>query len=139
MGEACLSNGDVYTVLTNKAAKGRKGALVAMVRRVATDTVSEVLRKLPHRKRLAVRTVTTDLSSAMMLTARKAFPAARLINDRFHVQQLMVEAVDQLRIRHCWEVLEAENQAIKAHRQKKKEARNKEERDSIGRWEPEKM
>lgn len=41
LDETCLSNGDVYTILTNKAAKGRKGALVAMVRGVATDAVSE--------------------------------------------------------------------------------------------------
>ena len=32
LDETCLSNGDVYTILTNKAAKGRKGALVAIVR-----------------------------------------------------------------------------------------------------------
>lgn len=139
LDETCLSNGDVYTILTNKAAKGRKGALVAMVRGVATDTVSSILCRLPHKGRLSVKTVTTDLSSAMMLTVRKAFPAARLINDRFHVQQLMSEAVDQLRICYRWEVLDAENQAIKMHRQKKKEAKNKTERDRIGKWEPERM
>lgn len=138
MDETCLSNGDVYTILTNKAAKGRKGALVAMVRGVSTDTVSSILCKLPHKKRLSVRTVTTDLSSAMMLTVRKSFPAARLINDRFHVQQLMSEAVDQLRIHYRWEVLDAENRAIRAHRQKKA-ARNRQERNEIGKWEPERM
>lgn len=85
LDETCLSNGDVYTILTNKAAKRRKGALIAMVRGVATDTVSSILYRLPHKKRLSVRTVTTNLSSAMMLTVRKAFPAAKLINDCFHV------------------------------------------------------
>lgn len=139
MDETCLSNGDVYTILTNKAAKGLKGALVAMVRGVSTDTVSSILCKLPHKKRLSVRTVTTDLSSAMMLTVRKSFPAARLINDRFHVQLLMSEAVDQLRIHYRWEVLDAENRAIRAHRQKKKAARNRQERNEIGKWEPERM
>ena len=139
LDETCLSNGDVYTILTNKAAKGRKGALVAMVRGVATDAVSGILRRLPHRKRLSVKTVTTDLSSAMMLTVRKVFPAAKLINDRFHVQQLMSEAVDQLRIRYRWKVLDAENQAIREHRQKKKEAKGKAERERIGKWEPERM
>ena len=139
LDETCLSNGDVYTILTNKAAKGRKGALVAMVRGVATDAVSGILRRLPHRKRLSVKTVTTDLSSAMMLTVRKVFPAAKLINDRFHVQQLMSEAVDQLRIRYRWKVLDAENQAIREHRQKKKEAKSKAERERIGKWEPERM
>ena len=64
----------------------------------------------------------------MMLTVRKVFPAAKLINDRFHVQQLMSEAVDQLRIRYRWKVLDAENQAIRKHRQKKKETKSKAER-----------
>ncbi len=67
------------------------------------------------------------------------FPAAKLINDRFHVQQLMSEAVDQLRIRYRWKVLDAENQAIRKHRQKKKEAKSKAERERIGKWEPERM
>ncbi len=122
LDETCLSN-----------------ALVAMVRGVATDAVSGILRRLPHRKRLSVKTVTTDLSSAMMLTVRKVFPAAKLINDRFHVQQLMSEAVDRLRIRYRWKVLDAENQAIREHRQKKKEAKSKAERERIGKWEPERM
>lgn len=139
LDETCLSNGDVYTILTNKAAHGGKGALAAMVRGVASDTVSAILRKVPLKQRLWVKTVTTDLSSAMMLTVRNVFPGASLVNDRFHVQQLISEAVDQLRIRHRWEVLDAENKAIREHRQKRKEAKSKEERDLIGQWEPERM
>lgn len=38
--ETSLSNGEVYTVVTNKAAKGRKGALVAMIKGVASENVS---------------------------------------------------------------------------------------------------
>ena len=86
LDETCLSNGEAYTLLTNKAAHGRKGTLVAMIRGVATDAVSAILYKLPSRIRNAVQTVTTDLSSAMMPTVRKVFPKATLINDRFHVQ-----------------------------------------------------
>ena len=52
LDETCLSNGDVYTVLTNKAAHGGKGSLAAMIRGVATDTVVAVLKKIPLRKRL---------------------------------------------------------------------------------------
>lgn len=136
LDETCLSNGDVYTILTNKAAHGRKGTLAAMIKGVATETVSGILKKIPIRKRLKVKTVTTDLSSAMMLTARSAFPGAKLINDRFHVQQLVSEAIDQLRIRHRWEVLEEENKAIKAHREKRKQCRNKQDREALGKWEP---
>ena len=136
LDETCLSNGDVYTILTNKAAHGRKGALAAMVKGVATGTVVSILTKIPMEKRREVKTVTTDLSSAMMLTVRRAFPEARLINDRFHVQQLMSGAVDQLRIRHRWEVLDAENKAIREHRARRRECRTVEERDAIGRWAP---
>lgn len=139
LDETCLSNGEVYTLLTNKAAHGRKGTIVAMVRGVSTDTVSAVLRKLPHKGRIGVKTVTTDLSSAMMLTVRRVFPGAKLINDRFHVQQLMSEAVDQIRIRLRWQVLDRENKAVREHREKRKAAKTKEERESIGRWEPERM
>ena len=139
LDETCLSNGDVYTILTNKAAHGGKGTVAAMIRGVATDVVSSVLKKIPLSKRLKVKTVTTDLSSAMMLTVRKTFPGATLINDRFHVQQLISEAVDQLRIRHRWEVLEAENKAIMEHRARRKAAKTKEERELIGQWEPERM
>ena len=139
LDETCLSNGDVYTILTNKAAHGGKGTVAAMIRGVATDVVSSILKKIPLSKRLKVKTVTTDLSSAMMLTVRKTFPGASLINDRFHVQQLISEAVDQLRIRHRWEVLEAENKAIREHRARRKAAKTKEERELIGQWEPERM
>lgn len=139
LDETCLSNGDVYTILTNKSAHGGKGALAAMIRGVATDSVSAVLKRIPLHKRLKVKTVTTDLSSAMMLTVRTAFPGASLINDRFHVQQLISEAVDQLRIRHRWEVLEAENKAIREHRARRNAAKTKEERELIGQWEPERM
>ena len=90
LDETCLSNGEVYTILTNKAAHGGKGTLAAMIRVVSSDTVVEALREVPYEIRRGVRTVTTDLSSAMMLTVRRAFPKAMLINDRFHVQQLVL-------------------------------------------------
>ena len=44
LDETCLSNGEVYTILTDKAAHGGKGALAAMVRGVASDTVSAILK-----------------------------------------------------------------------------------------------
>ncbi len=129
LDETGLSNGDVCTTLTNKAAHGRKGALAAMVRGVASEVVGGILKEIPFKKRLEVETVTTDSSSAMMPTVRTAFPGARLINDRFHVQRLMSEAVDRLRIRHRREVLDQENKATKEHRAGRKACRNKRERD----------
>ena len=139
LDETCLSNGEVYTILTNKAAHGGKGALAAMIRGVASDTVSEILKKVPRELRRRIKTVTTDLSSAMMLTVRSAFPKAMLINDRFHVQQLVTDAIDQMRIGFRWEVLSQENRAIREHRARRKAVHTRAEKDLIGEWEPERM
>ena len=139
LDETCLSNGEVYTILTNKAAHGGKGALAAMVRGVASDTVSEILKKVPREIRRRVKTVTTDLSSAMMLTVRTVFPKAMLINDRFHVQQLVTDAIDQMRIGFRWQVLAEENKAVKEHRAKRKAVHTRAEKDLIGEWEPVRM
>lgn len=139
LDETCLSNGEVYTILTNKAGKGRKGTLAAMIRGVSSDTVSEILKKVPHEIRRRVKTVTTDLSSAMMLIVSNVFKRAQLINDRFHVQKLMSEAIDQMRVSFRWEVLAAENEAINEYKEKRKAASTEEERKSLGRWIPEKM
>ena len=113
--------------------------MAAMVRGVASDTVSAILKKVPRELRRRVETVTTDLSSAMMLTVRNVFPKAKLINDRFHVQRLMTEAIDQMRIAFRWVVLEEENKAIREHRAKRKAVHTREEKDLIGEWEPERM
>lgn len=139
LDETCLSNGEVYTILTNKAAHGGKGTLAAMVRGVASDTVSGILTKVPREIRRKIKTVTTDLSSAMMLTVRTVFPKVTLVNDRFHVQQLVTDAIDHMRIGFRWQVLDEENKAIKEHRAKRKAAHTRAEKDLIGKWKPELM
>ena len=47
LDETAFSNGDLHTVLTNKRAKGRKGVLVAMVKRTKAETVIKILYKIP--------------------------------------------------------------------------------------------
>jgi hypothetical protein len=37
--ETALSNGELYTILTNKAAKGKKGTIVAMIAGTKAQTV----------------------------------------------------------------------------------------------------
>lgn len=123
--ETSLSNGEVYTVVTNKAAKGRKGALVAMIKGVASDNVIERLKLLGLSKRRKVRTVTSDLSGSMKHIASKVFPTAEQISDRFHVQQLMSQAIDEMRIELRWEVIRAENERIRICRQQKIQYRPK--------------
>ena len=41
--ETVLSNGELYTILSNKKPKGKKEAIVAMVKRTKADTIIKVL------------------------------------------------------------------------------------------------
>lgn len=110
--ETSLSHGELYTILTNKAAKGGKGSIVAIMAGTKAETVIEVLRKLPVNQRKKVKEVTLDMAGNMALIAKKCFPKATQVTDRFHVQQLALEAVQDMRIQYRWQALEAENQAL---------------------------
>ena len=43
--ETCLSTGEVYTILSNKEAHGRRGCLVAIVKGTKAKEVTDVLKK----------------------------------------------------------------------------------------------
>lgn len=49
----------------------------------------------------------------MKLIAKKSFPNALQVIDRFYVQKLAVEAFQEFRIKHRWEAIEMENNAIR--------------------------
>lgn len=120
LDETALSHGELYTVLTNKSAKGRKGSIVAIVSGTSSENVLDKLRRLPLRLRNKVEEITLDMAGSMNLIAKKCFPNATLVTDRFHVQKLALEAVQELRIKHRWEAIDNENEAIeKAKRHKK--------------------
>ena len=112
MDETCLSNGEVYTIVTNKDAKGKKGALVAMIKGIKSDTVIDALNKISTSKRLNVKEITVDLSTTMMLIAKKSFPNATIVNDRFHVQKLISDAISDLRVSLRWQLIDEENELI---------------------------
>lgn len=110
--ETSVSHGELYTIVTNKAAKGRKGAIVAIVAGVKAEVVIGILRKIPEKMRRKVKEITLDMAGNMELIAKRAFPAAVRVTDRFHVQQLATEALQEMRIKHRWAAIEAENKAM---------------------------
>ena len=110
--ETSLSQGELYTILTNKDAKGKKGCLVAMIRGTKAEDVIFFLSKLPRSVRLKVKEITLDLSATMRRICISCFPNAELVSDRFHVQRLMNEAISDLRIDYRWEAIELENKEI---------------------------
>jgi transposase len=107
--ETSLSQGELYTVLTNKSAKGQKGAIVAMVKGVESENVISILKKIPKNKRDKVKEVTLDMAATMEKIVKKSFPKAKLVTDRFHVQKLAYEALQDLRISHRWKAIDHEN------------------------------
>lgn len=118
--ETALTHGELYTVITNKAAKGKKGALVAIVAGTASESIIQVLNNLPIKSRRKVTEITLDMAGSMINIAKACFPKAQLVTDRFHVQKLAVEALQDIRIKHRWEAIDTENDAIeKAKRNKK--------------------
>lgn len=118
--EVAISNGELYTVITNKAAKGKNNALVAMAQGTKANDVSAILAKIPLEKRKTVREVTLDMSDAMNTIVRKSFPKAVRVTDRFHVQQLVSEALQEIRISLRRNALKEENEEIKKVRKEKK-------------------
>ena len=90
-----------------------------MVRGTDSWSVTTALKQISAGKRSEVKEVTLDLSPAMHRIVRMSFPGAVLVNDRFHVQKLFAEAMDDLRIKHRWEAMDAENAKIKEHRKNK--------------------
>ena len=110
--EVNLSMGELYTVVTNKAAKGKKGAIVAIIAGTKSEVIIEHLQKIDLKKRNQVLEITLDMANNMKLIAKKSFPKAIQVTDRFHVQKLALEAVQEVRIRLKWIALDQENTDI---------------------------
>jgi transposase len=119
--EVALSQGELYTVVTNKDAKGRSGAIVAIIEGTKTDKVIKHLKKIPHYKRKKVKEITLDMAPTMKLIAKTCFTKAIQVIDRFHVQKLATEALQQIRIKHRWDAIDQENEEISLARKEDKE------------------
>ena len=75
--------------------------------------------KIPARIRNKVQEITLDLAGNMALIAKKCFPNAVQVIDRFHVQQLATEALQEIRTRHRWQAIDDENLALEQAKKEK--------------------
>lgn len=108
----------MYTIITNKEKFGRAGCLLAIVAGTKAETVIAAVTKIPLKQRITVKSITRDLAESMSLISTACFPNARQIDDRFHVQKIVSEALQETRV-------ELRKKAIKEHNQKVTEARNR--------------
>lgn len=110
--EVSLSQGELYTFITNKNGRGKKGSLVASIKGTLSQDIISVVSKISEHKRLQVEEVTLDMAKNMESAVCQLFGKARLVTDRFHVVRLAMEALQHLRVKLRWQELDEENKAI---------------------------
>lgn len=110
--EVALSKGELYTVITNKECHGKKGALGALIEGTKNEVVSLALEKVPITIRMKVKEITLDFAESMDWICRTNFPNAKLTGDRFHIQQIVSEGVQEMRIELRRKAINEENELI---------------------------
>jgi len=119
--ETCLSTGEVYTIVSNKGAHGRKGCIIAIVRGTKAKDVIKVLKKLSEVLRMSVVEVTLDFSESMHSIVEECFPKAMITLDRFHHQQFCLEALQEVRREYRREQMTQDANDREEHRLRMKE------------------
>jgi len=124
--ETGLIDGDLYTIVINKKAKGKKGALAAIIKGTKSSIITRAITdKVPFKKLVKIKEITLDLANSMDWTARQIAPNGLHTYDRFHVQQIVTEAVQAIRVNLRWKAIEEENEAVMKAKEIKVEFRPK--------------
>lgn len=110
--EVSLSQGELYTFITNKSGRGKKGSLVASIKGTKSSDIIFVLEKLTLASRRTVKEVTLDMAKNMESAVKLSFPCCKLVTDRFHVVKLVIDTLQHMRIKLRWKEIDLENLAI---------------------------
>jgi len=110
--EVALSKGELYTFITSKKGKGKKGTLIASIKGTKSQDIISILEKIPLEERKKVKEITLDMAKNMEFAVKMTFPNAYLVTDRFHVVKLAMESLQHMRIKLRWDELDKENKAI---------------------------
>ena len=70
-----------------------------------------MLERIPEEARNQVEEVTLDMADSMRKIVRSCFPKAIRVIDRFHVQKLALDALQEMRIAHRWDAINEETNA----------------------------
>ena len=84
-----------------------------MAQGTRSKDIALVLTKIPENERAKVEEITLDMAESMNNIVRYSFPNATPVTDRFHVQQLVSEAIQEIRISFRKESIREENEQIK--------------------------
>ncbi len=111
--ETGLVNGELYTIVLNKDARGRKGSIAAMIKGTRGKNIADaIVKEVPFLTRMKIKEITLDLANNMDWIVRQIAPNSIRTYDRFHVQQVVSDAVQTIRVRYRWEAIDQENEAV---------------------------
>ncbi len=118
--EVAMTKGELYTVITNKEKHGRKGALAALIEGTKNAIVSNALEKVPIEIRMKVTEMTLDFANTMDWICRTNFPNATMVGDRFHIQQIVSEGLQEIRMELRRKAIDEENTMIAEARKERR-------------------
>lgn len=104
--------------MPNRDAHTIECSLIAVVAGTKSEDVIAVLQRIDWGLHYAVEEVTLDLSDYMRKIVRSAFPRAKRVIDRFHIQKPACDAAQELRIKHRWEAIRHSNEEMEETRLK---------------------
>ncbi|WP_051224267.1 transposase [Flavobacterium tegetincola] len=110
--EVTLSQGKLYTIVTNKKFKGKKDCLVAIVAETKAEHDIEHICRINYEKRGSDQEIILNMANYIKLISKKCFPKTIQVTDKFRVQKLALEALQENRIKHRWEAMNIENRLI---------------------------
>lgn len=119
--EVALSDGELYTIVSNPDAHGKRGSIIAIVKGTKVEDVVESINHIFLYEREKVREVTMDFSESMRSIVKQCFPYAEIVVDRFHMQKLCCDAMQECRIAAKREAVKQENKDRKEFKQRKKQ------------------
>ena len=77
--ETSLSNGELYTFLSNKDAHCKQGSIAAYVKGTKIKDIVEAIMRIPEDIRSKVKEVTMDLSESMRASIEACFPTPAVL------------------------------------------------------------
>ena len=111
MDETSLIKGELYTILTNKDS----GKLIALMAGTKASIITgKLLEYFPTEKLMDTEEVTLDMDDGFDWVTRQCFPNAEKVVDRFHVQKLVTECMQAIRITERQKILTTKREAKKA-------------------------
>lgn len=84
-----------------------------MMQGTRSENIIDILKKIPKPIRILVKEVTIDMAGSMNKIVKRSFPNTSRVIDRFHIQKLAYDTLQEIRIDYRWNAINEEHQLRK--------------------------